>query len=235
VYPFGLHYHVSYAGNIMDKSSLKENIYQRIFNGAKRSYFTPEKFETKPIYNENLSVIFYTRLWNPSDQVKDKEYFNSIQKNNDTRIELVRKLRKEFGNRFIGGIQYSPFAYRKCGDLVAKIGETRRKSYLEVMKSSDICIGTTGLHDSIGWKTAEYVAAARAVVNERLLYSAGENFEENKNYLAFDSVDECLSKVDYLLLNPKIVYEMKLENENYYRNYLKPDKLVENAIAVALN
>lgn len=51
------------------------------------------------------------------------------------------------------------------------------------MRRSDICIGSTGLWDSIGWKTGEYVAAARAVVNERFVYEVPGGFREGVNYL----------------------------------------------------
>lgn len=39
---------------------------------------------------------------------------------------------------------------------------------MRLMKQSRICIATTGLHDSIGWKFAEYVVAGRTIVIEPL-------------------------------------------------------------------
>lgn len=98
------------------------------------------------------------------------------------------------------------------------------------MKKSDICIGSTGLHKSIGWKTGEYVAAARAIVAERFQYQVTGNFEENINYIPFDSVDECLSAVEKLYHDPEAVYQMKLSNEAYYAKYLRPEKQIFNAL-----
>lgn len=234
LYPLGLHYHVSYPGNFMDTVSgfggLLDNLYQTLFNGAPRRYFTPDKFRMEPVYSENPTVIFYTRLWNPSDQRSIPEYYDSIVRINEGRVGLVRGLKGQFGKRFVGGIQYSPFAKGMCGDLIAGISDTRRKNYLNTMHCADICIGTTGLHDSIGWKTAEYVAASKAIVSERLRYEVDGDFKEGRNYLPFDSIDECISNIDYLMARPREVYEMKCANAEYYDSFLRPDRLVGNAL-----
>lgn len=48
-----------------------------------------------------------------------------------------------------------------------------------MVKESDICITTTGLHRSIGWKFAEYIAASKAIVTEKLNYSPGTELKAN--------------------------------------------------------
>lgn len=35
------------------------------------------------------------------------------------------------------------------------------------MHDTDICIGSMGLHKSIGWKTGEHIAASKAIINEK--------------------------------------------------------------------
>ena len=101
------------------------------------------------------------------------------------------------------------------------------------MKCSYICIGSMGLHESIGWKTGEYVAAGRAIVNEEFKYQI-PNFIEGINYFSYDSVEKCLSMVEELHKNPEKVIEMQKNNTKYYNNYLRPDKQIENVIRLVL-
>ena len=98
------------------------------------------------------------------------------------------------------------------------------------MRSCDICIGSMGLHESIGWKTGEYVAAAKAIVNERFRYRVTGNFAEGKNYLPFTDADQCVAAVRQLAESPEARYKMQKANEDYYRNSLRPDALVKNSL-----
>ena len=64
-----------------------------------------------------------------------------------------------------------------------------------MVKESDICITTTGLHRSIGWKFAEYIAASKAIVTEKLNYSPGTELKANTNFLEFDTSEELINQV----------------------------------------
>ena len=229
--PFGFHYHVSYPNNFIDKvSSVKEwpdTLFQLVFNGAQRSYFTPDKFEMKARLTDKPRVLFYTRLWDP-DEIP--ALYDSLTILNQNRIRLVSELKKIYGPRFVGGIQFSPLAMKSCRELVASISATKRKNYLQTMKNADICIGTTGLHDSIGWKTAEYIAASKAVINEKFNFEVTGGFSEGDNYLPFTDIEDCLSHVEKLMANPEQVYAMGLANQEYYQSYGRPDKVMENAL-----
>ncbi|MDD6464305.1 MAG: glycosyltransferase family 1 protein, partial [Clostridiaceae bacterium] len=108
-----------------------------------------------------------------------------------------------------------------------------KNDYLETMKGSDICIGSTGLHGSIGWKTGEYVAASRAIINEKFNYEVTGDFEIGKNYFDFDSVDGCMAHVEKLFSDPDLVYQIKVNNRNYYQNYLRPDVQAANSLKAA--
>lgn len=229
--PLGFHFHVSCSGNPIDEVSSwaerRGSLFQRVFNGAPRSYFTLDKFEHAPVFHENPTVMFYTRLWHAP---KEDELWDSINKLNNDRIRLVSELKKRYGHRFIGGIQFAPRDVARCGQLMVGIAETRRKRYLKAMHRADICVGSTGLHDSIGWKTAEYVAASKAIVNEKFCYQVTGNFQEGVNYLPFTDVEGCLEQVEQLMQNPQRVYEMAQANQSYYQEYARPDRLMENAL-----
>lgn len=229
--PFGFHYHVSWPGNFMDKAvlpqDLKNELFQFVFNGASRRYFTPDKFECEPRKTDSPTVMFYTRLWDPGEI---PALHDSLVVLNENRIRLVAELKKRYGPRFIGGIQYSRFAVRNCRELVTGVGMTKRRNYLRAMQQADICVGTTGLHDSIGWKTAEYIAASKAVVNEKFHYEVTGDFREGVNCLLFTEVEECIDQVARLMSDPERVYAMGQANRAYYQAYLRPDRIMANAL-----
>ena len=180
MYPLGMNYMVSCKGNPYSKESLKNMLF--ILRGDKiNAYFTCDKFACPVIFKEGLTkIVFFTRLW---------ENENNI---NSTRIEIIRRLKKEFGDRFIGGLYDSELARSLAPDIILSKRQTERGRYLRLVQDSDICIGSTGLHDSIAWKTAEYVAMGKAIVCEELQYEVPGNFLSEKNYIPFSGIDECI-------------------------------------------
>ena len=152
------------------------------------------------------------------------------KKINSERIEICRQLKRIYGDSFCGGIQRSSFSISQCPDIVLPVRMTLKSRYLTLMKNSDICIGSAGLEKSIGWKTGEYVAAARAIVCEEPAYLLPGNFAQGINYLSYNDVDSCLEAVDKLYHNPDLIYQMQLANEIYYKQYLRPEKQILNAL-----
>ena len=148
-------------------------------------YFTVEKFECgagRRVAAKRLKILFLTRLW-------EGEQNRAI---NAMRIAIVRALGERYPRNFTGGVTDTPLARALCPELIVAEKYTDRARYLRLMRRSDICIGSTGLWDSIGWKTGEYVAAARAVVNERFVYEVPGGFREGVNYLGYASAEECV-------------------------------------------
>lgn len=242
IHPLGLFFRVSIENNPID--IIEKSIYiEYIKHMAKyffypyklNRYFTMDKFEASANYTEakNLKILFMARLWNPlgkdvwnEEKKAEREYVNN------ERIQIIKSLKRLYPNNFIGGIESSGFARKKCKELILPAKMTNRFNYLELMKRSDICIGTMGLHESIGGKTAEYVVAARAIVNEKLHYEVPFSFAPYKNYLPFETHDECIEAVSLLMKNPEQVYSQKMENEKYYKYYLRPDKQILNTLNI---
>lgn len=177
-------------------------------------------------------VLFLTRLWDPcADDIKgsvelkyEREYINSV------RIETVRLLKRELGSSFFGGVYSDPFSIRVCRDIVVDKSVSLKRIYLARMKHSDICVNTMGLHESIGWKTAEYIAASRAIVSENFAYEVTGDFEQGKNYLAFSSPAQCVECVMKLVENEKLRLEMSRRNKEYYERYLRADAQLMRAL-----
>jgi hypothetical protein len=97
-----------------------------------------------------------------------------------------------------------------------------------------ICIATTGLYNSIGWKFGEYVAFSKAIVSEKLLYEVPGNFGPGKNYAEFETAEQCVDQA-VALVNEKTTREQMMENNyRYYNEYLAPDKLVWRTLEKAV-
>ena len=95
---------------------------------------------------------------------------------------------------------------------------TGKRAYLHRMQHTEICVASTGLHGSTGWKLAEYVAAGRAIVTEPLQYTLPGGFEEGKNYKTYTSPAECETQLRQLLADPAAILAMAQHNAVYYQH-----------------
>lgn len=260
ILPYGLNYYCTCKGNPydhfkFDKISTPTQIFKNMrefvsyIHGTKKwlNMCNYKNFESHNQYSE-YNILFLTRVWDSSDlsvenMLKFYPYFtkaealneykkwkNSLDNATDERIQLVRKLKKEFGNRFIGGIENTEFAKKICTDIVIDDNLSNKKDFMSLLRKNFICITSTGLHNSIGWKTAEYVSNARAIISEPLYYELPGNFEENKNYLKYESPDECISRCYTLLDNIEYIHEIENNNYDYYKNYVSPDIIILNSL-----
>lgn len=234
VFPWGFNYHVSYVGNPCEGPlvSVIKELSKICLAKETNSYFCKRVFEEIPLYKTNdIKILFYSRLWLPSDSLSD-DLNCERERINSQRIELVRKLKEAFSDCFHGGVEASNLAKTIAPDICLPSIETSRREYLIKMHKSDICIATTGLHNSIGWKMGEYVAAAKGIVSEPLFYEVPGQFNKGINYLEFSSVEECIESVRFLHDNPDRLYAMKCHNYDYYRSYLEPAVMMLNSIKI---
>ncbi len=229
--PFTFNYYVTYIGNPADRQS---NSIDTVIVTLKkiRNKCLVRQIEKKPKKRNTFNIIFYCRLWDPcAPEIQGNIALqNQRREINKTRIEIVRQLKQKYPNFFQGGVEASPLAAELCPDLIVPFEESLRRNYLKAMKKADICIGTTGLHKSIGWKIAEYIAASKAIVAEKFEYDTVGEWEDGKNYISFNSADSCISAIEALVQSPTAVFEMKKANRDYYKSFSKPDAAIWNAI-----
>lgn len=244
VRPFGFDYYATFPGNPIDQpTGLRSKLLGilRKRSGYDRCMHV-DAFEGSADRTASPSILFMTRLWDPAEislagdldpEVRTyREYMIEERKKiNADRIHLIRTLKERYADAFFGGIQDSTFARSQCPDLILPKKLVRKRAYLARMKRSDICIGSMGLHRSIGWKTGEYVAAARAIVAERFAYQVPGDFLENRNYIPYDTPEECLDAVEALFRDPEAIYRMKQANQEYYRRSLQPEVQILNALS----
>ncbi|HAT4119823.1 hypothetical protein [Clostridium perfringens] len=233
--PLGLNYNLTDKfSDIESQINIFKNIIKGFIKGKKYNFYTKD-FEWYPLAKENSKICFLTRLWDPySNEVENEDIKNERIKINNFRIECIKRCQKEFRESFIGGIQKDKYSLQNYPEYVVDDKYTKKEEFLKIIKESDICVATTGLHGSIGWKFAEYVAASRAIVSEKLNYDLPGNFSKNNNYLEFNNVDSLINKI-YLLKNDKLIRSKIMKNNYiYYNSYLKPEKLILNTLIYCL-
>lgn len=231
VHPYGFNYFVTFHKNPLDGVYLKELV-KRILRKNRNTIFTPEAFEESPTWTDKPQILFSVRLWSHDNSLPAKlnEERSAINKK---RIAIVKSLKQAYKECFWGGLYDNPTARQMAPDLIIPTSQTSKDQYLKILHKCDICIASMGLHESIGGKMGEYVAAAKGIVSETLHYSVAGNFIEGNNYLSFETSDECLMQVETLYNNPDLLYAMKQANANYYQQYLKPEILIGNTLRVA--
>ena len=253
VYPLGFNYPVyadkdyTYMRNlwnfIADRSFLKSNFVRQFIrtstlcsrllhptNGRYDCHVSA--LEGLPILSDEPVIMFFARLWDPK-RAKKSELQDERHCINRMRVECIRKLRAEFGAMFTGGLEPDEFTQKNFPDCIVSNPKIARKHiYLRNLKQASICVATMGLQQSNGWKLAEYIAGAKAIVSEKLYHSVPGNFEAGMNYLEFETPDQCVSCVQELVNNPVKRFSMMKRNLDYYHTYLRPDILILNTLLI---
>lgn len=174
-------------------------------------------------------VLFLARAWEPDGGSRTDASARAAQRRsiNEMRAAAMRLLRRELGDRFVGGMVRSPYAMAAYPDVVCPDWSmTEKRRYLDLVRATPICVASAGLHDSNGWKLGEYVAFSRAIVSEKLAHEVPHGFSSGENYLEFDSPETCVSRCLTLVDDPSLRAAIMEGNQRYYRRYLAPDQLV---------
>jgi hypothetical protein len=247
VRPLGLNYRV--LANVIDQFALGRALsltglsattlgtFKQALDVNNRFGFQPRVhlLEQQPNPRAAPNVLFLVAAYDPyDDPMRSQEKIADRVLINETRARCLRLLKDALGPRFTGGFSYSRFAAGQYPDLVMPPGSTSQVNYLATLKSFPICVATTGLHGSTGWKLAEYVAFSKAIVTERLVYEVPGTFASGRNYIEFTSPEECLNGAVRLIEDVALRQQLMQSNAAYYRDYVRPDALVRNALTTAL-
>ncbi|GAB2778680.1 hypothetical protein [Salinimicrobium soli] len=232
LYPFGLNYLVFYENRFLKKAFLKQwkllqySIrFSRTVSGLLDVRGCINNNSVHQMQNEpsgNKQIIFRTRLWDPErNSVEWKK--EERERLNNERIVLNRLLKEKYSNDFLGGIEKSELALKKCPDLLLRKAEYHKKEFLTHLKNSGIGIVNQGLEKSIGWKFGEYVAHSMAVVSNPIdKYKLFGPLTEGENYLKYQTTEDCIAAIDHLHRDDRLRLEMQKANKSYYDNYLHP-------------
>jgi hypothetical protein len=236
VFPLGLNYELhSPASDAFSRE--RTAVFGRKFIGSgPRFRPTLEKMHCEPA-DVVPRVLFITRAWDPFDDAeRPPDKITDRISLNSTRARCIKLLRREFGESFLGGFVHTDFAMSNFkGELLPDNAVSAKQNYVRLLREYPICVATTGLHGSIGWKMAEYVAFSRAIVSERLNYEAPGDFGAPANYLEFNDPEACVTAVRRLFSDAALRYRMMESNRLYYLTYLKPDRLVGRCLDIGFS
>ena len=247
IFPLGLNYCV--YPNSFDKFLLQRNVILsdgvkklsgivRPLNILDRFLFMPRLhiMQSLPDYKANPKIIFMVKPFDPhSKPDRPREKIEERIQINTVRASCIKLLRKEFGNNFYGGFYHTDYSKNNYKEyLMPDSKSSLKKNYIKLLKSFNICVANTGLHGSIGWKFAEYVAFSKAIITEKLNYEIPGDLENGKNYLEFTSPEDCVNKASQLFSDKELRSYIMTNNAKYYQSYLRPDSLVLNTILTAL-
>lgn len=190
------------------------------------------EFLVKPGEPAEPTILFQTRLWSSHETPRISE--SRLNELNDMRVKTVRILKNKFAGRFIGGLIPTDYARQYYPDLLA-VEKTNRRDYLNLVKRCLICVTSTGLHDSIGFKLPEYLAASRCIVSEPINFQLPVSLKEGGNYLSYRTPEECVEACEKILSNSKFADQMRQDNYEYYLEEVLPPKLLFKRLNTALN
>jgi hypothetical protein len=173
-------------------------------------------------------IVFQSRVWPPEETPREPR----VAALNEERAALVRALRRHFGARFIGGLIPTPYARQHFPDCVSVLPGDQW-SYLALIRSAQIGILTDGVHRSIPFKCAEYLAASRCIVGRQPAFELPVPLVPETHWLPFAAVEECVAACDRLLSNHELAREMQRANQRYYQAYVRPASLVAATLDAA--
>lgn len=242
VHPLGLNYAV-YPSSL-DRFAIERNLV--LVHGKRKLYeiIRSLRFTTRvhnmwsfPDYDAAPKILFMVKAWDPhnhpdrlSEKVDERMHINEVRAN------CIKMLRNHFGNHFYGGFIHADFTVKNYkAFLMPDNTLSSKRNYLRLLKSHPICVATMGLHESIGWKFAEYIAFSKAVLSEKLIYEVSGNLKKDINYLEFASPEDCVEKAERLFSDSKLRNYLMTNNAMYYHSYLRPDSLILNTIFTALS
>lgn len=253
VFPLGLNYEV-YTGKFdkleLGRFFLNPHIHKspkHLIKSVMRNLHlnfrpTPITMYAAPVPSQEPKVLFMARTWDPESYpagftAENAEHWKQIcNEINQTRALVIGLLRENLGDQFYGGFSPSNHSIKHFGPYLLQDARASAKAdYIRILRDYPICIASTGLYNSIGWKLAEYVAFSKAIVSEKLYYEVPGDFNKDKNYLEFDTADQCVTQT-YKLLEDKIKRVQMMENNHqYYVDYISPDKLIWRTLTQSLN
>ena len=184
-----------------------------------------DRFLTSPVAPTSEPIVLYqTRVFAPIPD-EHPEFLASKLSVNEQRAALVRRLRSELGEQFVGGLVADDHARSLLPDLSTDQAMLRSK-YIVLMQRARVVVYTQGLVGSAAWKLSEYLAAGRAIVMQRLSCELPEPLVDGRDVLVFDTPDECVVACKALLADPERAAALGAAAQRYYREWVDPARNV---------
>lgn len=197
---------------------------------------------------DSYKLLFWTRLWesNTTDEQYNRYYpylssqeahfYNSqnhemIEQANRFRIDVIKFMKQQFGDKFVYGIYNNTVAQNLCPELLHICPELDTKpSYNNSLKKNYICINTDGLHYCYGAKVAEFLSAGRAIISQPFHYKLPNDLKPNDNFISCNTPDAMVNAADSLINDIEKIKYMEKSNHEYFLDNCLPSHIVYQAL-----
>jgi hypothetical protein len=129
------------------------------------------------------------------------------------------------GDQFVGGFVPDAYARQHYPDCVAP-EKLDQNAYMQLVRSSRICIYSRGLRDSPAFKLGEYLAGSRCIVSQRFKTELSAPLEDGRDVLFFDTAEELVEKCRLLLNDTELQQRLSKGARTYYQQHVKPRQRV---------
>jgi hypothetical protein len=179
-----------------------------------------DQFEAPPTTPVDDYIMFQTRTWH--DDLLNNE-----------RADLIRRLRKELGSRFVGGFVPNATAKKQFPDCLTNAPADQR-SYLALTHRAKGVIYSRGIKSSPAWKLGEYFAGSKAIVAEPPPTALPTPLRHEQHLLAFSDHDECLAHCERLLGDADLVSELRHNALKYYQSDVCPSASAKRIVQTCI-
>lgn len=185
-----------------------------------------ERFEKYKVQTEFQTILFQTRCFLHENQ-KD------VKQIHQQRYRIIKLLRKEFPQRFLGGFVPSKIAEKHYGDALTNV-PTAPVEYLNAVKKAGIVIYTRGLVNSPAWKMAEYLSQGKVIIAEPLTAELPVPLIDGKEVLYFRSDAELVAKIKLVSENQELAKTLSQNARAYFEKHVHPVQNVKRILELML-
>lgn len=173
------------------------------------------------------TILFQTRCFLHEDNTDVKEIHQQ-------RYRLIKLLRREFPERFLGGFVPSEVAKKKYKDALTNV-PTAPEEYLNGVKKAGIVIYTRGLANSPAWKMAEYLSQGKVIVAEPLTAELPVPLIDGKELLYFRNDEELIEKIKLVSEDDPFATRLSQNARVYFEKHVHPVQNVKRILELMLN
>jgi hypothetical protein len=186
-----------------------------------RSRSRQQIFEADGLHGAQNRVLFQTRAFSPESSAFPEDTHATTEE----RAQYIRALKAALGDQFVGGFVPDAYARQHYPDCVAP-EQLGQHAYMQLVRSSRICIYSRGLRDSPANKLGEYLASSRCIVSQRFKTHLPAPLEDGRDVLFFDTAEELVEKCRLLLNDEELQQRLSTGARDYYQMHVKPRQRV---------
>jgi hypothetical protein len=204
------------------KSYKKQIRHWKFINTSRRI----SRFEKLEKSNSD-KILFQTRCFlHENDE--------DVKQIHQQRYHLIKLLRENFSDSFLGGFVSSKIANEKYSDALTNV-PTAPEEYLDVMKSARIVIYTRGLANSPAWKMAEYLSQGKVIIAEPLTTELPAPLTEGRELLYFHDDTELIEKIKLVLADEALADHLSKNARTYFETHVHPVQNTKRILELMLN